>query len=260
MKTFMQILPLPQDEGGGGGAAYSWLLPPYAPDPAVDPQAPQTRHFLQHINSYPDEAVYIFSLEERKLLYTDGFPAVLGFSNEEVTMRLILSLTVPQHASFVHDVQRKALQFIRAGHPDVEQYVFIIEMKKWHKLGFEVPLEIRMSVYESHQGVAKSIIGRVQLAPHLRFGQVVRYAVCGPDENLLEDALSETLFVKPAISAKEREALALVAKGAAFKEIAHRLGISHSAVEKRILPLYKRFQVRSLSHLVGYAYDNGILP
>lgn len=258
MNTFLRILPMPDEPVSG--PAYNWLIPPYATDPPITHDPGVQQRLRQGIPSFPDEAVYVFSLDEQRLLYAKGFKNILGFEDNEVTMRLILGLTAPQHASFVHDVQRKALQFIRAGHQYLDQYVFVIEMKKLHKSGYEVPLETRLSVYESKNNIACSIIGRIQLAPHLRFGQVVRYAVCGPDQNLLEEALSRTEFIRPAISAKEREALLLVAKGSAFKEVAHHLGISHSAVEKRILPLYKRFGVRSLAHLVGYAYENGILP
>jgi len=52
----------------------------------------------------------------------------------------------------------------------------------------------------------------------------------------------------------------MVAKGFSFKEIAQTFNVSQSAIEKRILPLYKRFEVKSLTHLVSFAYDNHILP
>ena len=59
---------------------------------------------------------------------------------------------------------------------------------------------------------------------------------------------------------KEKEALTYVAKGFSFKEIADILGVSSSAIEKRIQPLYKRFNVKNLTHLVSFAYENHILP
>ncbi|MDO8996741.1 MAG: helix-turn-helix transcriptional regulator [Sediminibacterium sp.] len=62
------------------------------------------------------------------------------------------------------------------------------------------------------------------------------------------------------ISGKEKEALKYVAKGYSFKEIADELGVSASAIEKRIQPLYKRFNVKNLTHLVSFAYENYILP
>ena len=88
----------------------------------------------------------------------------------------------------------------------------------------------------------------------------MRYAAYGPDKDEFEEELNKTLFYKYAISNKEKEALGLVAKGYSFKEIASLLNVSSSAIEKRILPLYKRFNVRGVAHLVSFAYDNFILP
>jgi DNA-binding CsgD family transcriptional regulator len=68
------------------------------------------------------------------------------------------------------------------------------------------------------------------------------------------------LFYKNAISNKEKNALALIAKGYSLKEVADMLNLSQSAVEKRIIPLYKRFDVKSMPHLVSFAYENHILP
>ena len=52
----------------------------------------------------------------------------------------------------------------------------------------------------------------------------------------------------------------MLAQGRSFKEIAHELNVTQSAIEKRIIPLYKRFDVKSLTHLVTFAYENHILP
>ena len=71
---------------------------------------------------------------------------------------------------------------------------------------------------------------------------------------------NKALFKHFAISDKEKEALALVAKGLSFKEIAGHLKVSSSAIEKRIIPMYRRFNVRSLAHLISFAYENHILP
>ncbi|MCD8411645.1 response regulator transcription factor [Tenacibaculum finnmarkense] len=62
-----------------------------------------------------------------------------------------------------------------------------------------------------------------------------------------------------AISKKEKEALYMAAKGMTFKEIAAQLNVSQSAVEKRLIPLYKRFNVKSLPHLISFAHTNHIL-
>jgi DNA-binding NarL/FixJ family response regulator len=87
----------------------------------------------------------------------------------------------------------------------------------------------------------------------------MRYDAYGPEVERFEAALDPDLFTSLVITQKEKEALALAANGFALKEIAHQLNVSQSAIEKRILPLYKRFDVRNLPHLVSFAYRNFIL-
>jgi DNA-binding CsgD family transcriptional regulator len=123
-----------------------------------------------------------------------------------------------------------------------------------------VPITARVGVLESYQGKMVSIIGRFQINHNIRFGKVMRYSAYGPEKAQFEEELNKTLFYNYAISGKEKEALSLVAKGMSFKEIAALFNVSPSAIEKRILPMYKRFNVKSLTHLVSFAYDNFILP
>jgi DNA-binding CsgD family transcriptional regulator len=106
-----------------------------------------------------------------------------------------------------------------------------------------------------------SIIGRLLVNRSITFGKVMRYAAYGPEKYEFEENLNKKLFNynHQAMSDKEKEALGLAADGYTFKEIADRLKISVSAVEKRIIPMYKRFEVKSLPHLVSFAKDNHIL-
>ena len=93
----------------------------------------------------------------------------------------------------------------------------------------------------------------------IRLGEVMNYAAYGPEAAEFEESLSKELFRHHAISKKELEALQLAAKGYSFKEIANEFGVSQSAIEKRILPLYKRFNCKSLPHLVNFAHENNML-
>jgi len=87
----------------------------------------------------------------------------------------------------------------------------------------------------------------------------MQYAAFGPETSGFEETLNEQLFHELRISRKEKEALELASKGYAFKEIGKKLKVSQSAIEKRLIPLYKRFNVKSLPHLISFAYDNQIL-
>jgi len=212
------------------------------------------------IQKFPGEAVYVYSFEKGKMIYASGWEEVVGYKDAEISMLKIVMMTAPDFAPFVHEVNDKALMFIHKKQKDLDKYGFMIEQKKIHKDGSEVPIVARVGIFECKDGKVLSIIGRFQVNRNLKFGKIMRYAAYGPEKNEFEEELNTTLFYRYAISDKEKEALALVSKGYSFKEIAHQLKVSKSAIEKRILPLYKRFEVKSLTHLVSFAYDNDILP
>ncbi|MFN8243885.1 MAG: LuxR C-terminal-related transcriptional regulator [Ferruginibacter sp.] len=229
-------------------------------DEPADLSSAAARHFQQTIPRFPDEAVYIYSFKENRMIYASGWEEILGYRDDEINMLLIVNLSTPRFAPFSEEVNRKALKFILSKTEQLEKYSFSIELKKRHKNGAEVPIIARVGVYEVENNRVVSIIGNFRVDHSLYFGKVMRYAAYGPEREEFELELDQTLFYEMAISNKEKEALALAAAGYSFKEMADELGVSVSAIEKRINPLYKRFNVKSLAHLVAFAYENHILP
>ncbi len=220
----------------------------------------EARQFKQTLQRFPEEAVYIYSFKEHRLIFADGWEEILGYRDDEIGMLTIVDITSPEFKSFSFELNDKALMFILNKSEELERYSFTIELKKIHKNGTLVPLIVRVGVYRAENGKPVEIIGRNQVNHSIKFGKVMRYAAYGPDKSEFEEQLNKDLFKHFAISRKEKDALALVARGYSFKEIAYEFNVSQSAIEKRILPLYKRFDVKSLTHLITFSYENHILP
>lgn len=216
--------------------------------------------YKKTIPVFPEEAIYIYSFKLNKMIYASGWEELLGYRDDEINMITITSITTPEFATFSNELNDKALIFIQSKTEDLEKYSFTIELKKWHKNGTQVPLISRVGVFHAENGKITEIIGRSQINRSIKFGKVMRYAAYGPDKSEFEDVLNKVLFQYCAISTKEKEALELVSKGYSYKEIADQFNVTQSAIEKRILPLYKRFEVKSLAHLIRFAYENHILP
>jgi DNA-binding NarL/FixJ family response regulator len=72
--------------------------------------------------------------------------------------------------------------------------------------------------------------------------------------------LNKNIFIHLDITEKEKEVIRLASKGFSLKEIAKEFNVTQSAIEKRLFPLYKRFDLKSLPHLISFAYENNILP
>jgi DNA-binding CsgD family transcriptional regulator len=229
-------------------------------DKPADLKSKEALHFKKTIPQFPEEAIYIYSFKEDRMIYASGWEEILGYKDDEISMLTIVSITSEEYAPFSNELNDKALRFIQNQKEALEEYSFTIELKKNHKNGLAIPLISRVGVFSSEQGKVTAIIGRSQINRSIHLGKVMRYAAYGPHKSEFEEELNKQLFKHYAISNKEKEALALTAKGLSFKEIASHFNISSSAVEKRIIPMYKRFGVKSLTHLISFAYDNHILP
>ncbi len=227
----------------------------------IDLLSEQYQEFKKVIKRFPEEAVYIYSFKENRLVYADGWEETLGYKDNEIDLITIMSKTDPLHAPFAFDLNEKAVKFIFSKNQDMLHYSYSFEARKIHKDGSLVPMQIKLAIFSVEKdGAVKEAIGRFQVNRDLRFGKVIRYAAYGPEKNEFEEELNKSLFEHIAISNKEKEVLQYVSKGLTIKEIAAKLDMSKSGVEKRILPLYKRFNVNSLPHLISFLYENFILP
>jgi len=216
-------------------------------------------YYKNKLPRFPNQALYVYSFKEMRMVYAQGWEEILGYRDDEISMLTIMSITTPRFLKFSGELNDKAMVFLKSIKENLEEYSFTLELEKIHKNGSIVPLFSRVAVLKATNGEIEEIIGYSEVVKTLKLGNVMQYASYGPKVTEFEDALNKELFSDYAISKKEKEALALAAKGYAFKEIAEELKVSQSAIEKRIIPMYKRFDVRSLPHLISFAYQNNIL-
>lgn len=224
-----------------------------------DANDPIYEEYKEKVPQFIGQAVYIYSFEKNRMLFAAGWEEMLGYKDEEITLLKIVSSTSKRHFSFSNDLNDKGLLYLKGIHENLDKYSFTLEVEKIHKNGEIVPLFSRVGVYKSSGGTILELIGISEKIHSRKLGDIMQYAAYGPDTSGFEESLNEQLFNKLGISRKEKEVLELAAKGYSFKEIAEQLFVSQSAIEKRIIPLYKRFSVKGLPHLISFAYDNQIL-
>ena len=215
--------------------------------------------FEKTIALFPNEALYIYSLVSRRMVYVKGWEELLGYRDEEISLLKLVDLTVPSYVPFCREMNNKALQFILAKKERLEEYSCIVYSKKFHKNGQEVPLIESVGVFKSEHGHVTEIIGRYQVNKFARMGKVIHYDAYGPEKSDFEETLNKELFNYYAISGNEREALNMLAQGKSYQEVAGHFDISSSAIKKRITPLFERFHVKNLAHLIHFAHQNGLI-
>ena len=228
-------------------------------DTPFDVDDPTYKEYKEKVPQFIGQAVYIYSFEKQRMLYAFGWEDLLGYKDEDISLLKIVSSTSKRHFNFSNELNDKALQYLKNINKDLDKYSFTIEVEKNHKNGEVIPIFSRVGIYKSYKGNILEIIGISERIHSRKLGDIMQYAAFGPETSGFEETLNEHLFNELGISRKEKEALELASKGYAFKEIANKLNVSQSAIEKRIIPLYKRFNVKSLPHLISFAYNNQIL-
>ncbi len=228
-------------------------------DVSVDKNSEKFKEYDNKIPFFGNQATYVYSFVEGRMVYAKGWLDLLGYEDTDVNMLNLVEITSPRYKQFSFEINDKALMFLSQKAENLEAYSFTLETEKVHKNGTVIPLFWKVGVYKSINGKIAEIIGIAHKMDSLKRGKVMQYAAYGPEIADFEGMLNKELFNYVAISRKEKEALKLAAKGLSFKEIAHELMVSQSAIEKRIIPMYKRFGVKSLPHLVSFAYENHVL-
>ncbi len=219
------------------------------------------KHYEKTLPIFPNQAIYIYSFKEQKMIYAKGWKDVLGYEDSEITMHKYINSTIPKYMDQTNEFNQKGLEFVNSKKENIDQYSFSREVQVYHKNGSIVPIYSRATIHKSENGNITEVLGFTQLMPSLKFGKIMKCAVYGPDTENFESLLNKQLFDSNSfkISKREREALKLMAVGHSYKEAADILCISLSAMEKRIRPLFKRFNVKSLPHLISFSKDNNII-
>lgn len=226
-----------------------------------DSNDPDFELYKSKIIKSPLEGVYIYSFEKGRMIYAEGWEELIDIPDNEINMVQIVEMTAPDFMPFVHEINDKALKFLHVRHENLKEYSFKIELKIRNKNNLEIPVVARVSVFDTMpDGSLKCIMGRFQVDYGIRFGKIMRFSAYGPEKSAFENDLNESLFYPFRISDKELEVMRMLAKGYAYKEIANLLAVSPSAIEKRIRPMFQRFNVPNNTSLVAFAYENNLLP
>jgi hypothetical protein len=181
-------------------SSYGEYSKSFITDVPADLKSEQALLFKKTIPKFPEEAVYIYSFIQNKMMYADGWEEILGYKDDEISMLTIVSITSPEYAPFSNELNDKALMFIQAKTEELEKYSFTIELKKIHKNGSHIPLISRVGVFKAVNGKVIEIIDRSQINRSIKFGSVMRYAAYGPEKSEFEEELNKALFHHYAIS------------------------------------------------------------
>jgi DNA-binding CsgD family transcriptional regulator len=226
---------------------------------SADTYAPGDISAYRNIEVFADEAVYIYSLVDMKICYADGFESLLGYDDKEISMHLLVSITTPDFTDFIQEMNNQSLAFILGQREHLNQYCCTIESKKYNKRGEEVSLIESVRVYKTTENRVTEVLGRYKLNPRVPNPLNRYFHASGPGIETLVNKMRGFEANELKVNHQQLEILQFLAKGMIINEIAIRLGMSKSNIEKKIYSLYKKFNVQNQKELIAFALKNQLL-
>lgn len=215
--------------------------------------------FKSNIKRLSEESVYVFSFPLNQMVYADGWFDMVGYPDEEISLLKLVEITENSFRPFIDEINRVAFQYF-TNEQHLEGSGLCMYLKMVHVSGESIPVAVTFHLIESDEnGIATKVLGRVRKDSSLLFGDIMKFAVFGPQMDQFKNMLSMEIFHPFQLTDKEKEVIDLLSIGLTYKEIADNLFITQSAVEKRIRPLFNRFHVKNNAHLVAFALRNGLL-
>jgi DNA-binding CsgD family transcriptional regulator len=224
-----------------------------------DTYEPEERTDYADIPFFSDEAIFVYSLVEMKIMHAAGWQQLLGYDNQEISMRLLVSITTPDFTDFIRKMNNESLAFILQQREHLNEYCCTIESKKYDKQGKEVSLIESVRVHRTQGNRVTEVLGRYKLNPRVPNPRCKYFHASGPGIEELVEKMRAFEANEKTITLREQEVLRLISQGILVKEVAYQLSISKSTIEKILQNMCKKFEVKCSKELIAFGLKNQLV-
>lgn len=225
-------------------------------DKPLQPNSTEDVSKYAKIARFPDEALYVYSFKSECIIYADGWPDLLGYANEEINLRMLISLTTPDYINFIHEMNNESILFIMSKTENLTDYSLVTESKLFNSSGKQTPLIISVSVLTSEHGKPIHILGSYKHNTRMPHPGNKYFRASGSDIETLIETMKVIADRESVLKEREREILKKLANGLSLQETAQELFISKSSVEKTVSKLFRKINAKNTNELISYSLKN----
>ncbi len=205
-----------------------------------------------------NEAVYIYSFKEKKMIFSQGFESVLNKKDDEINLKVLNSEYDELSKIFVNEYHDRALLYLHQNNLKLTSFSSRVIVKC---LGIKEPLSLKIQVFKTNKkGNLDSIIGRVIKNKNLRYSDIIQYSFDGDFEEEFLFQMNHQLDFDLCISSKEIKIIELIKSLKTHQEIGRSIQYPTQKINDVIQILLLRFSLKSESDLVKFAERKMLIP
>ncbi|MEN8839039.1 MAG: hypothetical protein ABF238_00870 [Flavobacteriales bacterium] len=215
-------------------------------------------NFKKYLTLKENEAVYVYSFKENKLLFTKGFENVLEVESRAVNMQFLNSEYDELAKEFVNEYHDRALLYLYNNNHKLKTFSSSVVIKTKR---VETPLLLNIQVLNTDsKGNLISIIGRVLRDPNLIYGDIIQYNLNGDLEGDFLFQMNHKLDFQKRISLREIKIIEDLEMDIPTEEIGKKIGYANHRIEEIIKLMLERFSVKTTKDLIEFAKNKQLIP
>lgn len=223
----------------------------------LDKDVAKTKFLGEEFVTKPNEAVYVYSFKEGKMLFAKGLEEFTGIKDEEVNIIQLNSFSDNSYSDFLNEFHDRVLFYLNHHNDNLESIsIHVIREIPAH----DFPIMSILKVFETDDnGNLVSILGKIIKDNSLKTSEVIQYAFSGIVDDKFEKEINH-LDYELSISIKNISILELLDKGFSYEEIADDLGIPTMEITERLSELLTRFKLDSEEDLLKFGKKKLFIP
>lgn len=215
-------------------------------------------YYSNTIKLEENEAGYIYSFKDNKLIFSKGMDSLFGVDIKDVNILWLNEIYHSDFQSFVNEYHDRLLLYLYNHNQNLTGFLSRIIIKTSL---FETPLMLTIKVLKTDEGGNLiSILGIVKKSELFKTSKVVQYSLDGIEDEHFMNKINFSLDFEQCISEKNIELLELLESKMSKSEIALKLGLNEIEISIRISNLKKRFEISSRQELIEFAVKNNLIP
>lgn len=205
-----------------------------------------------------NEACYIYSFKENKLIFTKQIDALFGIPKESLNMVLLNSIFEKDFNLFFKEFHDRLLLYLYNNKDHIQSFScsYITRIKK-----FKFPILVNLKFLKTDDsGNLVSIIGRIKRHENLKTTKVIQYSLNGDFEEKFTNRINFGIDHSLCISEKNINLLEILESDKSLDKASETLSITKEEISRRISQLNDRYDLKSLDELLEFSKANFLIP
>lgn len=217
---------------------------------------------INHLNKLPlsnNEAIMVIDIINQKIDYKRGFKNLLGFDDDEITIKFITDNRHPEDVSMVDRIGLATIGYIMSHPKDSISYSLIISYRRQLKDQSFIKIMSEAKGYESENGSIKSLFIKYTDISFMDKTDLIYW-------KFEADELNQEKFRNYIYKAymdfftnRELEIIKQLEKNIESKEIASNLFISTHTVSAHRKNIFKKSKMHNVQDLIAFCKRKGII-